>query len=63
MVTINDVEYTEDQLDDSQKYLVAQIKDLEQKLAMLNFEADQINVAKKSFTDILVQSLQESDDE
>lgn len=60
MVTIDGVEYTEDQLTEEQKYMVAQLQDLEQKLSQLRFQTDQLNVAKNAFTNALIGSLQDA---
>lgn len=63
MVTINGVEYTEDQLSDEQKYLLAQVQDIDVKLKSLQFQADQLVAAKNVFSDKLVESVKESEDE
>lgn len=63
MVTINGVEYTEDQLSDEQKYLLAQVQDIDVKLKSLQFQADQLVAAKNVFADKLVESVKESEDE
>lgn len=63
MVTINGVEYTEDQLSDEQKYLLAQVQDIDIKLKSLQFQADQLVAAKNVFSDKLVESVKESEDE
>lgn len=58
MVTIDGVEYTEDQLTEEQKYMVAQLQDLEQKLSQLRFQMDQLGVTKNAFTNALIGGLQ-----
>jgi hypothetical protein len=63
VVTINGVEYTEDQLSDEQKYLLAQVQDIDIKLKSLQFQADQLVAAKNVFSDKLVESVKESEDE
>ena len=60
MVTIDGVEYTEDQLTDEQKYMVAQLQDLEQKITQLRFQMDQLGVAKNAFTNALIGGLQDA---
>lgn len=62
MITVDGVEYNEDDLTDEQKYLVNQVRDIETKLGRLSFEADQLNAAKKLFSDTLVQSLKAVED-
>jgi seryl-tRNA synthetase len=62
MITIDGVEYTEDQLSDEQKYLIAQVQDVDSKLRNLQFQADQLNAARKAFSDSLVESFKEGDE-
>ena len=57
------MEYTEDQLSDEQKYLLAQVQDIDVKLKSLQFQADQLVAAKNVFSDKLVESVKESEDE
>ena len=63
VVTINGTDYTSDQLNDNQKYYIEQIKDLQTKAASLKFQLDQINVAKESFTNALIQSVENPEQE
>ena len=63
MITIDGVEYTEDQLTDAQKYLVSQIQDIESKLSSLRFQLDQLTVSKQGFSDLLVKSFEEKDEQ
>jgi hypothetical protein len=57
VITINGTEYSQDDLDDSQTYLINQIKDLQGKSANLRFQLDQVSVAQSAFTNSLIQSL------
>ena len=57
-ITIDGAEHSFDSLSDQQKSMVAQINDLNQKLAGLQFQADQLAVAKEAFIGMLKQSLQ-----
>jgi hypothetical protein len=57
VITINGTEYSQDDLDDSQTYLINQIKDLQAKGANLRFQLDQVSVAQSAFTNSLIQSL------
>lgn len=59
MISIDGKEYTEDQLTDSQKYVVSQIQDIEVKLKSIRFQMDQLLVARQSFSDMLVSSVNE----
>jgi hypothetical protein len=57
VITINGTEYSQDDLDDSQTYLINQIKDLQGKSASLRFQLDQVSVAQSAFTNSLITSL------
>jgi len=58
-ITINDKEYTEDQLTDQQKVLINHIGDLERKIGSTQFNLDQLTVGRDAFMSLLNQSLQE----
>lgn len=58
MITIDGVEYAEEDLTEEVKYLVAQVNDIDQKLTGLRFQADQLGAAKNAFSDAIVKSLQ-----
>ena len=57
VITINGTEYSQDDLDDKQTYLINQIKDLQAKSASLRFQLDQVSVAQSAFTNSLIASL------
>ena len=57
VITIDGKEYCQDDLDDSQTYLINQIKDLQGKSASLRFQIDQVSVAQNAFTNSLITSL------
>ena len=57
VITIDGTEYSQDDLDDSQTYLINQIKDLQAKSANLRFQLDQVTVAQNAFTNSLITSL------
>ena len=57
VITIDGKEYSQDDLDDSQTYLINQIKDLQAKGASLRFQLDQVTVAQNAFTNSLIASL------
>jgi len=61
IITINGTEYSQDDLDDSQTYLINQIKDLQAKSANLRFQLDQVSVAQSAFTNSLITSLKNED--
>ncbi len=59
VITINDKEYTEDQLMDQQKVMINHITDLERKIGSTQFNLDQLQVGKQAFLDMLTKSLEE----
>ena len=59
-ITINDKEYTEDQLTDQQKVMINHITDLDRKISSTQFNLDQLQVGKRAFMEILTKTLEES---
>lgn len=57
-ITINDKEYTEDQLTDEQKMLVNHVADLDRKISSARFNLDQLSVGRDSFMKMLTESLE-----
>ena len=55
-ITINDKDYTEDELTDQQKVMVNHIKDLDRKVGSAQFNLDQLHVGKQAFVDMLIKS-------
>ena len=62
VITINDVEYTEDQLTDQQKVMINHINSLQQKIGSAEFNLDQLKVGKEAFVNMLTASLDEVED-
>jgi len=58
VVTINGQEYNTDSLDDQQKYLISQIRDLQTKAESIRFQLDQVTAAQNVFTNMLIKSLE-----
>jgi hypothetical protein len=58
-ITINDKEYTEDQLNDQQKVMINHIADLDRKIGSTQFNLDQLQVGKSAFIELLNKSLEE----
>ena len=58
IININKKEYKVDNFTSKQKYIVAQIRDLEQKAATVKFQADQHEVAKQQFVNMLIESVE-----
>jgi len=58
VITINDKEYTEEQLTDDQKVLINHITDLDRKIGSTQFNLDQLNVGRQAFMNLLETSLE-----
>ena len=58
IININKKEYKVDNFTSKQKYIVAQIRALEQKVATVKFQADQHEVAKQQFVNMLIESVE-----
>ena len=60
VITIDDVEYTEDQLSDESKVCINHIGSLDQKIASAPFNLTQLQVGRKAFMDMLTKSLEDA---
>jgi len=63
VITIDDKEYTEDQLTDTQKVIINHINSLSQKIGSAEFNLDQLKVGKDAFIKMLTESLKEEPQE
>lgn len=63
VITIDDVEYTEDQLTDEQKMMVNHINSLQQKINSSKFNLDQLSVGQEAFVKMLKESLNTTEEE
>ena len=61
-ITINSVDYTEDQLTDEQKAMINHIADLDRKIGSTRFNLDQLQVGRDAFVNMLTASLKETDE-
>ena len=61
-ITINDVDYTEDQLTDQQKHWINQAADLDRKIRSATLNIEQLNVGKQAYIQMLTASLEVSDE-
>lgn len=59
VITIDDKQYTEDQLTDHQKTLITHLSSLDQKIGAAKFNLDQLSVGRQAFADALAKSLKE----
>jgi len=63
VITINDVDYTEDQLTDQQKVMINHINSLQQKISSAQFNLDQLSVGREAFVKMLTESLEQTEEE
>ena len=63
VITINDVDYTEDQLTNEQKVLINHIADLDRKIGSTRFNLDQLQVGRDAFMQMLTASLAQKETE
>ena len=63
VITINDKEYTEEQLTDEQKVMINHITDLDRKIGSAQFNLDQLNVGRQAFMKMLEASLEKEETE
>ena len=63
VVTINGQEYIEDNLNESQKYFINQVRDLQIKANNLRFQLDQVVVAQDKFTEELIKTVEVEEEE
>ena len=63
VVTINGQEYIEDTLNEGQRYLINQVRDLQLKANSLRFQLDQVVVAQDKFTEELIKTVEIEEEE
>lgn len=63
VITINDIDYTEDQLSDQQKVIINHVADLDRKIRSAQFNLDQLTVGRDAFMQMLNASLEEQPEE
>ena len=60
-VTINDKEYSVDDLTQEQVAMVNHVQDLDRKLSSAQFNIDQLNVGRNAFMNMLTNSLKDEE--
>ncbi len=63
VITIDDIEYTEDQLSDEAKVCINHIGSLDQKIGSAQFNLTQLQVGRQAFMDMLKSSLEAKPEE
>ena len=59
VITINNKDYEESQLNDQQKVLINHIADLDRKIGSTRFNLDQLQVGRDAFVNMLTSSLED----
>jgi len=59
VITIDEIEYTQDQLSDQEKTMINHIGDLDRKISSTRFNLDQLQVGRNAFMASLSASLAE----
>ena len=62
-IIIDDVEYTDDQLNDRQKMIINHVADLERKIGSTKFNLDQLQIGRDAFIKMLKESQEEEKQE
>jgi hypothetical protein len=62
-IVLDGTEYLIKDLKPEEQYYVSQLKNLQEKEAKIKFESDQITVAKQSFSNLLVTSINQEPSE
>jgi len=62
IITIDDKDYTEDQLTDQQKVIINHVADLDRKIRSAEFNLDQLRIGREAFVNMLTQSLEQTDE-
>ena len=57
VITIDDKDYTEDQLTDKQKVIINHLQSLSQKIASAEFNLYQLKVGKEAFVNLLTSEM------
>ena len=61
-VTINDVNYSVEDLSEEQRYMIAQVNDLRGKMSQLRFNLDQLMIAEQHFVKMVTESVEAQND-
>jgi hypothetical protein len=63
VVNLNGTEYTEEDFNEEQSYIIKQIRSCKNKAANLMFELDQVKVTEQAFTNMFLVSMKTSEEE
>ena len=60
-ITINDVEYTLEDMSEEQQTMINHVADLDRKISSTQFNLDQLSVGRQAFMNMLTQQLEVDD--
>ena len=61
IININGTDYSQDDLSQEQKYMIAQVRELQMKAAQTKFQLDQIQVSLDHFTNKVIESIEDKE--
>ena len=57
-ITVNDIEYNVEDMNDTQKAYLNHVQDLDRKMGNAQFNLDQLSVGRQKFVELLAESLE-----
>ncbi len=57
-ITVNDIEYNVEDMNDTQKAYLNHVQDLDRKLGNAQFNLDQLSIGRQKFVELLAESLE-----
>ena len=57
-ITVNDIEYNVEDMNDTQKACLNHVQDLDRKLGNAQFNLDQLSIGRQKFVELLAESLE-----
>ena len=58
LITVNDIEYNVEDMNDKQKAYLNHVQDLDRKLGNAQFNLDQLSIGRQKFVELLAESLE-----
>ena len=57
-ITVNDIEYNVEDMNDKQKAYLNHVQDLDRKMGNAQFNLDQLSIGRQKFVELLAESLE-----
>ena len=61
-ITVNDIEYNVEDMNDKQKAYLNHVQDLDRKLGNAQFNLDQLSIGRQKFVELLAESLENQEE-